>query len=204
MLWVGFDGLPPRDDEGVFVCSSQGLADSSGTGIGLQQRFHSSFPPYQMPARKAIFYSLLIGLAAVLGSGTTVWAQDCSTTCTRYVQGRCVEYTQNCPGNSSTPAAFFGAIAYGRQSEAFGSSHGWGTREKAESVAMETCAKYGKDCQVRVWFKNQCGAVVARPDNPSVYWGLGGSEGEARKNAMSQCVKDNGQNCTVITSHCSK
>ena len=147
----------------------------------------------------------LIGLAAMLAGSAPVWAwQDCWTSCSRGVEGRCVEYTQTCTERSSAPAASYGAIAYGRKSQAFGYSHGWDSRTKAESVAMQNCGKYGSDCEVMVWFERKCGAVAVPRGSTAAYWGLGNSDGEARSIAMGQCTRDNGRQCAVKVSHCSK
>jgi hypothetical protein len=153
--------------------------------------------------RKQRFF--FIGLAAMLTGGAPVWAfQDCWTSCSRYVEGRCVEYTQTCTDRSSAPAASYGAIAYGRMSQAFGYSHRWDSRAKAESVAMKNCGKHGTDCEVMVWFERKCGAVAVPSGSTAAYWGLGNSDGEARSIAMGQCTKDNGRQCEVKVSHCSK
>jgi hypothetical protein len=98
----------------------------------------------------------------------------------------------------------FGAIAYGRTKKAYGTSYKWGTRAKAESVALQKCGKYGNDCEIIVWFSDQCGAVVTRSDSQVVHWGLGKTEGEAKSKAMKECTKNNGQKCEVLISQCSK
>jgi hypothetical protein len=148
---------------------------------------------------------MLVGLAAMLIGGASAWAiQKCDyTTCEQWIQGRCVKYSNRC-WEEAPPPPNFGAIAYGRESEAWGSSHGYDTQAQAEKVAKENCAKHGNDCQPIVWFKSQCGAVVVSANGSTVYWGLGGSAPLARKEALAKCAKDNGKDCEVKVSHCSK
>jgi hypothetical protein len=101
------------------------------------------------------------------------------------------------------PARSFGAIAYGRASKAWGESYKWESQRKAESVAMQNCAKHGNDCEVMVWFERKCGAVAAG-EGATAYWGLGDSDGEARADAQSKCAKASGSDCEVQVSRCSK
>jgi hypothetical protein len=140
----------------------------------------------------------------VLVAQTPASAQ-CSFGCNRYVQGQCVEYRTCTPGvpGSSAPAPSFGAIAYGRTSRAWGHSFHWGSQAKAESVAMQNCAKRGDDCEVMVWFKRKCGAV-ASGEGTSAFWGLGNSDGQARAEAKNKCVSDSGKDCEVQVSACSR
>jgi hypothetical protein len=144
---------------------------------------------------------VMLGLASLAAPARA----DCYTMCSDYVEGNCTEYTQTCTDDtSSAPRLSYGAIAYGRTSEAYGYSHNWGSETKAESVAMHNCIAHGSDCKVMVWFEHKCGAVAARGDHAFAYWGLAYSERDARNEAMSQCVKDKGQQCAVKVSHCSK
>jgi hypothetical protein len=131
-------------------------------------------------------------------------AQVCSTSCSRYEEGECVEYEHTCVNEPSVPRPSFGAIAYGKASDAFGFSYGWDNRSKAESVALENCAQHGSDCEVMVWFDRKCGAVAARSDHQYVYWGLGNSDSAARSIAMNECNKDHGPSCAVKVSKCSR
>jgi hypothetical protein len=129
--------------------------------------------------------------------------QECSTTCSRYEEGNCVEHTQTC----STPSyniPSFGAIAYGRESGAYGYSFQWNSQAKAESVALQNCAKNGRDCEVIVWFDRRCGAVAASTNGSTAYWGIGETIGAARATAISQCTKDRGRQCEVKASQCSR
>jgi hypothetical protein len=143
------------------------------------------------------------GVLLALTAGTPAWAQvPCSTVCSRYDQGQCVQYTHYDCGTPSTPAASYGAIAYGRTSQAFGYSHRWGSEAKAESVAMQNCGQHGDDCEIMVWFENKCGAVVSG-GGATAFWGLGNSENEAQADAQKKCQDGGGSDCEVQVSHCS-
>ncbi len=129
----------------------------------------------------------------------------CSTVCSRYDQGQCVQYTHyGCEGAApSAPANSYGAIAFGSKSRAWGVSYHWGSEAKAESVAMQSCKQHGDDCEVMVWFDRKCGAVVAA-DGAAAFWGLGDSEAEARADAQTKCEQGGGKGCKVWAYQCSK
>jgi hypothetical protein len=128
-------------------------------------------------------------------------AQVCETTCSRYEEGECVEHTETC--TTPPPPESYGAIAYGRGSGAFGYSFHWGSRDKAEQVALQNCAQHGDDCEVMVWFDRRCGAVAAS-DEQDAYWGLGDGDAAARDAAMSECAKAGGHSCEIQVSQCSR
>ena len=155
-------------------------------------------------AARQIALGVGLGILLVFSGAAPARAQECSTSCSRYEEGECVEYMHTCTDTSSAPRPSYGAIAYGRNSGAYGFSHSWDSEAKAESVAMENCGKHGTDCEVMVWFERKCGAVAARSDSTVAYWGLGNSDGEARSVAMNRCAKDNGSQCEVKVSQCSK
>jgi hypothetical protein len=140
---------------------------------------------------------------AVLGVlfSMTAQAQFCSTTCSRYEEGQCVEHTQTCT-TSAAPADSYGAIAYSRTSGAWGYSYKWASRAKAESVAMQNCAQHAKDCEVTVWFDHKCGAVSA-DQGPTAFWGTGNSVSQARTAAQNECMKGGRKGCEVQVSECS-
>jgi serine/threonine-protein kinase len=129
-------------------------------------------------------------------------AEVCTTTCSAYNQGECVEHTQTCT-NPTPPPPNYGAIAYGRKSGAWGESYGWDSEGKAEGVAMGDCAEHGKDCEVMVWFRNECGAVASAKGDKA-YWGIGDGEGAARGNALANCKKDGASDCEIEASQCSR
>ncbi len=132
----------------------------------------------------------------------TAQAQFCSTTCSRYEEGQCVEHQQTCT-TPSAPAHSYGAIAYGRKSGAWGYSFHWDNRAKAQSVAMKNCAQQAQDCEVTVWFDRKCGAVAADA-GPTAFWGIGDGAGQARAAALNECMKAGSKGCKVQVSQCSR
>ena len=87
--------------------------------------------------------------------------------------------------------------------QGLGASYHWASQEKADSVAVQNCAQHGNDCKAVVWFKHQCGAAASGEGTPA-FWGLGGSDEQARADAQSKCVNGGGQACEVRASQCSK
>ena len=154
-------------------------------------------------AAAAFVVWLLLGLNAPASATCYHYSQ-----CDRYESGQCVHtryWTEGCDiyGNApSEPSYSFGAIAYGRKSGAYGYSHRWGSRAKAESVAQENCAEHGDDCEIMVWFDRKCGAVVASED-ADTFWGLGDSEAQANANAQNKCAQAGSSGCALQVSHCS-
>ena len=134
-------------------------------------------------------------------TGSAMALEQCETYCSRYEQGQCVEHSKRC--TYSPPPALFGAIAYGRKSEAWGESYNWGSREEAEKVALQKCAEKGDDCEVMVWFDRQCGAV-ATGEGGTPFWGLGDGIGAARGSALAKCSENGSKNCEVKVSRCSR
>jgi len=142
-----------------------------------------------------------VGVLLTLTAGPPAWAQDCTTECSMYQEGECIEYWHHC--TEDLPVFSFGAIAYGRTSRAWGYSYSWDSQAKAESVALQNCAQHGNDCEVMVWFDRKCGAVVAA-EGASAFWGLGDSEAEARADAQTKCEQGGGKDCKVCAYQCSK
>jgi hypothetical protein len=143
------------------------------------------------------------GVLVLLTASGPARAQ-CSFGCNKYVQGQCVEY-RTCSPDSSTPShpsASDGAIAFGRTSKAWGDSFRWGSRAKAERVAMQKCGEHGNDCEVMVWFSRKCGAVVSG-EGTNAFWGLGNNDRQARADAQSKCENGDDKNCEVKVSRCS-
>jgi len=146
--------------------------------------------------------ALVLGAALMLAAIAPARAQ-CSSMCTMYQSGECVQTTETCTPYVP-PAPNFGAIAYGRKSGAYGYSYAWDTQAEAEKVAMKNCADNGKDCEVIVWFQRTC-AAVASGKGTNAYWALGDGEGAARENVMAQCAKaGGGKDCAVQVSTCSR
>lgn len=90
------------------------------------------------------------------------------------------------PGN-------YGAIAFSVSTGASGWSNNFSSVSEAQSAAVNSCDK--PDCQVVVWFKNNCGALAVGKDN---CWGTGwaDSRAEAERLALKTCG-NYGDNCRV-------
>ncbi len=144
---------------------------------------------------------LLIILAILYVKPVWGW-EKCETNCSRYEQGQCVEYRRHCTEEGAYGTSDYGAIAYGKTKKSYGASYKWGSRAKAESVALKKCREYENDCEIAVWFKNQCGAVVVPGDSQLYYWGLGNTESAAKSAAMKECTKNKGRKCEVLISKC--
>lgn len=147
---------------------------------------------------------LIIIVAILMIEPVWGWAGNCYDTCEWWENGHCVRNGRKCYPDTEEhiPTPDFGAIAYGRTKKAYGTSYKWGTRAKAESMALKKCGQYGNDCEIIVWFRNQCGAVVTRSDSQVVHWGLGKTEGEAKSVAMKKCTENNGHKCEVLIAQC--
>ncbi len=114
------------------------------------------------------------------------------------VQARC---STDCRHASEGGAKVYGAIAYSAKDEAYGYSDGWSNQKKAEKVALKYCQEKGQKCEPLVWFYNGCGAVAA--DGKKVGWGQNSSLQAATQQALDNCAKSGGKNCTLKASHCS-
>ena len=147
--------------------------------------------------------ALAFGILVILGP--VARGQVCESSCSMYVEGHCVQYTEHCTTpDAAPPAPSFGAIAYGRGDGSYGTSYHWGSQQKAEKVAMDTCAKRGaKDCEIMVWFDRRCGAIAAGEDHV-VVWGVAETEGEARGSAKSKCTAAGNKACQMLVSECSR
>ena len=130
------------------------------------------------------------------GCGSSMDSSFCSGT-----QARCsTDCRDKGPGGSGK---IYGAIAYSAKNGAYGYSHGWTNKKKAEKVALKNCSQNGKGCKSRVWFYNGCGAVAA--DGSKVTWAQDSSEQAAMKKALDKCKRGLfRKHCEVKVSHCSR
>ena len=146
--------------------------------------------------------AMALGILFALTAVSPTRAQVCTTTCSNYIEGECSEHTTTCTTPPPPPPAY-GAIAYGRKSGAWGYSDHWNSEQKAESVAMANCAQNGNDCEVMVWFRNECGAV-ASDQADEAFWAIGDGEGVANENVLNACAKGGGKGCKIEVSQCSR
>lgn len=103
------------------------------------------------------------------------------------------------------PKDSFGAIAAAKENQGVGSAVNWPTQQEASHQAMAQCQETsgGKPCQVRITFKNACGAV-AQSANLHAGYAWGDTPQKAREEAMNACRTAARQECRVTHEFCSK
>ncbi len=89
----------------------------------------------------------------------------------------------------------FGALAYDRQSNAYGVAWDMPSQAAANSRALAECAKNSRNCAVVVQFANQCAAYATGQGNIWGY-GTGGSRAVAEQFANNYCSQ-NGKGCQI-------
>lgn len=78
----------------------------------------------------------------------------------------------------------YGAIATSASNPGvWGYSYDYPTQAQAERYALENCGH--SDCQIRVWFKNSCGAIASNGSKIGWAWAATREEAEAR--SISAC-----------------
>ncbi|MEW6533957.1 MAG: DUF4189 domain-containing protein [Thermodesulfobacteriota bacterium] len=93
----------------------------------------------------------------------------------------------------------YGAIAYSSSTGRYGYSYDYGSRGDAESAAVTNCAR--SDCQVKVWFRNSCGAL-ARAGNGALGYGFGFADRSgAESRALAECGA-RGSSCRIVSWAC--
>jgi hypothetical protein len=95
-----------------------------------------------------------------------------------------------------------GAIAYSRQTGAWGHSYDHDSQARANRIARGYCASRAPDCRIVVNFVNQCGAI-AETTRKEVSHGLGGTRKEAEDRSLAACRAAAGKACTLAASVCS-
>jgi serine/threonine-protein kinase len=78
----------------------------------------------------------------------------------------------------------FGAIAITPDASVWGYAYNHPTRAEAERQALEECGQ--ADCQVKLWFKNACGAI-AKDDQGNLGWAWAETRTQAEAEAISSC-----------------
>jgi hypothetical protein len=163
-------------------------------------------PKRRLALLPLLIITFMLALAARIAPAQ---AQTCQERCTEWdADGACIGHIFDCPTgvapfSSPKPTTHFGAIAYGPKSGAYGYSFSWDTQAQAESTAMKNCAQNGNDCEVAVWFGQQCGAVVSDVGT-NYYWGLGKTSALAVADAKKTCAKQGGRICQTKVSQCSQ
>jgi hypothetical protein len=101
----------------------------------------------------------------------------------------------------SAPASPFGAIAYDKDSGAWGLSDFSPNQDSADRSALGFCGAYGSHCVIVASFSNIC-AAVATGGKSIVGWAKDPSRDAAQKNAVSSCAKKTKAICSLRRSNC--
>jgi hypothetical protein len=117
--------------------------------------------------------------------------------------------TLSLPGqNTLASTDRYGAIAYSPSTGAYGYANNYTAQNRAESQALIACEASAEagDCEVRVWFRNACGALARDRQNPiaNSYIGTGWhrSQPTAETEALQVCEANGGRQCRVLHSLC--
>jgi len=144
-----------------------------------------------------------MGLAGELEAG---WRQVCTQSCD-HTSGE--EYWQCRRGYgaiSSCEKVWFeshGAIAYSRETGAYGYAYDHDNQNRARHAALRHCTRHASDCHIVVTFVEQCGAI-AETTQREVSPGLGKTRKEAEERSLAACRAAAGKACTVAAWVCSK
>jgi hypothetical protein len=98
---------------------------------------------------------------------------------------------------------YHGAIAYSRQTGAWGYSYAHDSQNRARHAALRQCRRHASDCHIVVTLVEQCGAI-AETTQRDVSPGLGKTRKEAEDRSVAACRAAGGKACTVAAWVCSK
>jgi hypothetical protein len=102
------------------------------------------------------------------------------------------------PGTvETTPAEYWGAIAYERATGAQGYAYDYPTERDASIAALESCGE--PSCLTMVTFKSGCGILLDGPQGPVTARGATAQEAEVR--ARQQCTDPQ---CHVVAWACTR
>jgi hypothetical protein len=108
-----------------------------------------------------------------------------------------------CPPGHTTAPDEWAAIVYAFDSAmSSGTSHGQGSQEAAEQLALKNCRSIASGCKVLSWARNTCAALsTSRPDG---IYGYDNDPDRARAEAkaLARCRGAKGKNCVVQASPC--
>ncbi|MEO8382028.1 MAG: DUF4189 domain-containing protein [Acidobacteriota bacterium] len=94
----------------------------------------------------------------------------------------------------------YGAIAYSLRTHRYGYSTSERSRGSAERNALRSCR--ADDCQIKVWFRNNCAALATGNRGSATGWGYDKNPRRAHQRALSECGKY-ANDCRVIVAACS-
>ena len=132
-------------------------------------------------------------------SSVTQEQQNCRDNCQQMCSPGGVLYNK---WNSASPAAPYGAIAYGAGSGAPGWAYNQDSASKAAQVALANCAQHGDDCKIAIRLTHSCGAVATGVGG-TVIARAGKSQQEAQQAVLSACRIRAGKSCAIQAWTCS-
>jgi hypothetical protein len=95
-----------------------------------------------------------------------------------------------------------GAIAYSRETGAYGYAYDHNSQARARQAALRYCTPRASDCRIVVTFVDQCGAI-AETARREVSPGLGKTRKEAEDRSLAACRAAGGKGCAVAAWTCS-
>jgi hypothetical protein len=102
------------------------------------------------------------------------------------------------PGTvETTPAEYWGAIAYERATGAQGYAYDFPTERDASVAALASCGEQG--CLTMITFRNGCGILLDGPQGPVTARGATAQEAEVR--GRQQCTDPQ---CQVVAWSCTR
>jgi len=91
--------------------------------------------------------------------------------------------------------SFYGAIAYHRDSQSWGTSHEARTAREAKIGALQRCGE--RRCEVVIAIRNGCGALADGAKRPAA--AAGATRDEAQTKALRKC---GGESCRIVAWAC--
>jgi len=110
---------------------------------------------------------------------------------------------QGCNSQGSEAKSYpFGAIAYGKESRAYGLSDRSVDENRARKSAMKFCSRHGKDCEIVKTFSNTCAAIAEDPKGV-VGWATADVKKKAIEEAIEECNDDSDdEDCKLAIANC--
>lgn len=105
--------------------------------------------------------------------------------------------------NNDRASASYGAIAYGKSSQAWGYSYGYDDSAGAQRKAMSTCRPNGNDCAIVSTFSDGCAAVAAA-EGPGYAVAQGKTEEAAKGQALKLCGAGGIKGCEIQVWSCAE
>lgn len=97
----------------------------------------------------------------------------------------------------SKKPSYYGAIAYHRDSQSWGTSHEAKTARDAKVGALQRCGD--RRCEVVIAIRNGCGALADGPKRPAA--AAGATRDEAETKALRKC---GGPACRIVAWACTR